>query len=279
MKPSKKLYSTLALMVGMSLSVVSNAHADNAQNEISAQQPQMPQVLIEAQEKGYFTIIDSTPVEEYPDLRAVLTRTANGQFNLYWVNEKQNYVNVGALIQGDGINIANKYTEKLKPSIGEAFKEIHNGGLILGNDVTTNDDGVMYVFVEPHCGYCKRLERNLEPYIEKGLNVRYIPLSWMSPNTPDIIATIAKSDDKVEAMSQALRSQLKITTSSDQQIMAGLNKNSSIMRAVGLTGTPGVVYKNESGKYTLTGGLDGKNLENLANYLMKQGKMAKVATK
>ena len=258
----------------MSLSV-----ASNAQNAKSNLQPVMPKVLKEAEEKGYFTIIDSVPVEEYPDLRAVLTKTANGQFNLYWVNEKLNYVNVGALIQGDGINIASKYTEILKPSIGGEFKEIHNGGLILGNDVTTNDDGVMYVFVEPHCTYCKRLERNLEPYIEKGLNVRYIPLSWMSPNTPDIIATIAKSSDQVDAMSRAFKSQLKITETADQEIMAGLNKNSIIMRSVGLTGTPGVVYKNQAGKYTLTGGLEGKNLENLANYLMKKAEAAKVEIK
>lgn len=279
MKPSKKLYSTLALMVGMSLSVASNAYAANSQNAKSNQEPVLPKVLTEAQEKGYFTIIDSTPVEEYSDLRAVLTKTASGQFNLYWVNEKQNYVNVGALIQGNGVNIANKYMEKLKPSIGAAFQEIHNGGLILGNDVTTDDDGVMYVFVEPHCGYCKRLERNLAPYIEKGLNVRYIPLSWMSPNSPDIIATIAKSDDKVAAMSQAFRNQLKITEKPDQKIMAGLNKNSNIMRAVGLSGTPGVVYKNSAGKYTLTGGIDGQNLDKLVNYLMKQGKTAKAEAK
>ena len=279
MKPSKKLYSTLALMVGMSLSVSSVSYAANAQNAKSIQEPVLPTVLMEAQENGYFTIIDSTPVEEYSDLRAVLTQASNGQYNLYWVNEASNYVNTGNLIKGDGINITQKYIAKLKPSIGDAFNEIHNGGLILGNDVESGDDGVMYVFVEPHCGYCKRLEREMAPYIDKGLNVRYIPLSWMSPNSPDIIATIAKSDDMVEAMSKAFRNQLKITEKPDDQIMAGLSKNSNIMKAVGLTGTPGIVYKNQEGKYILTGGMQGENLDKLASYLMTQAKTAKADTK
>lgn len=267
MKSSKKSYSKLAIMVGLSLSVAFNSYAGDENQERA-----LPKVLQEAEEKGYFTIVDAMPVDEYSDLMAVLTKTAGGQFNLYWVNEKENYVNVGALIQGNGVNIASKYMEMLKPSIGEAFKEIKNGGLILGNDVTENDDGIMYVFVEPHCGYCKRLERNLEPYIEKGLKVRYLPLSWMSPNSPDIIATIAKSDDKVEAMSLAFKNKLKITETPDENIMAGLNKNSAVMHSIGLSGTPGIVYKNEAGKYTLTGGLDGKNLENLVNYLMEEDK-------
>lgn len=229
-----------------------------------------PKVLLDAQKDGYFTIIDSVEMDEYPDTRAVLTHTSDGAYNMYWLNEKDQYITTGAFIQSNGINLTAKYTEMMKPSIKEAFNEVHKGGLVLGDDTSQVDDGVMYVFVEPYCGYCRRFHQELLPYIAGGLKVRYIPLAWIKANSADVVATIAKSNDVEKAISMAYTNQLPVTDKADDKIMAGLNKNSSVMKAIGLNGTPGVVYKNAKGKYVLTQGLSGENLEKLVNYLKSQ---------
>lgn len=242
---------------------------------VHANDQEYPKVLVDAEKEGYLKIIDSKPVSEIENLRAIMTQSEDGQYRIYWQKTgKENYISTGDIVTDNGFALSSKYTPILTPAQNDTFDQLFENGLILGDKPTKKDsNSTLYVFYEPFCSYCKKLHANLQKYIDRGLDMQMIPVAWISPTSPDVIATIKASDSIKDALSRSDRGTLDVTTKADAQLIEKLNFNRSIMSSLGISGTPGVVYKDAGGKLQITGGLDGEALDNLIQPIMKRAQL------
>lgn len=223
-------------------------------------------------EKGYFTIIGKKKVDEVKNKYAVMVKaTSTGDYHVYWVDNKEQILFTGDLVLNSGTNLTPKYTSALIPSQANQFDEVFNGGLILGETkATVKTDNSLFIFYEPFCAYCKKLHKKIKPYVDKGLDVQFIPVSFLSPNSPNVIATLAKSKNINEDMHKSDKNQLDITERADDKINAMLTKNSQVMQAMNISGTPGIVYRTAEGKIVVARNLNDDDLERVVNELIKR---------
>lgn len=225
--------------------------------------------LVKAEEQGYLKIKSIEPVTELDNKMAAFVQTEGGDNLIYWLDTKEHYINTGALILNNGVNLTNRYMAKMRPSIKEGFNEVYKKGIVLG-DSNVPPEKSMYVFYEPFCGYCKKLHRELEPYIKEGLNVKIIPVSFLSSQSPNIIATLSKSDDLYRDLVLSDSKMLKVTANATPELMAKIDGNFEVMKALGINGTPGVVYVADDGKYQIGRGMTGASLDKVALEIMNR---------
>lgn len=241
-------------------------------SNVSAADPVYPDVLTDAERDGYLKIIDSKAVSEVDNLRAIMTQADDGKYRIYWQSLGENgYISTGDIVTDSGFALSSKYVPMLTPAQNETFDKLFKEGLILGdNDLDIKSNSTLYVFYEPFCSYCKKLHTNLQPYLDRGLDMKMIPVSWLSPESPDVIATIKASDSVKDALLRSDRGTLDITETADAALITKLNFNRSIMSSLGISGTPGLVFKDNNNKLQISGGVNGKALANIVNPLMER---------
>lgn len=235
----------------------------------------IPQPLVDAERDGYLTVIDTREVREVAGMTAIMTQAADGKYRVYWSNLDEGFISTGDIITKDGFALTSKYMNLLQPPLNDVFDPIFENGIVLGSKDKTqsvDSNSTLYVFYEPFCGYCKKFHANLKPYIEQGLDVKVLPVAWISPKSPDHIATIAAREDFEQALTESDQQSLQLTHKADADLMERIGANRQIMSGLGITGTPGVVYKDSEGRLQITGGLSGEALENLVKPLMARAK-------
>lgn len=234
----------------------------------------LPSLITDMQNKGFLKVIDSVKVKEAVGMTAVMVQDkSEGQFHVYWIDDEKQMIFTGDMVTNEGINLTNIYHNKLVPSQADTFNEVFEKGLILGDQQTDKDsNNALYVFYEPFCGYCRKLHKKLQPFIKQGLNVQYIPVAWIRPNSPDVIATVAKSDDVTKAIFMNDAGILDITEKADKEIRRKVQQNSVVMRSMGISGTPGLVYRNGEGKVVVARNYSDDQLQDLYKELMSRNK-------
>ncbi|KJG37669.1 hypothetical protein UA32_11945 [Photobacterium angustum] len=252
-----------------SVMISANVNAENQQIN-----QEYPSVLTDAERDGYLKIIDSKTVSEIENMRAIMTQSDDGKYRIYWqTTGKNGYISTGDIVTESGFALSSKYAPLLTPAQNETFDKLFNDGLILGDTEPKKDsNSTLYVFYEPFCSYCKKLHTNLQPYLDRGLDMKMIPVSWISPQSPDVIATLQSSSNFKDALARSDRGTLDITAKADADLIEKLNFNRSIMASLGISGTPGVVFKDKNNKLQITGGVNGKALENIVNPLIERAK-------
>lgn len=94
-------------------------------------------------------------------------------------------------------------------------------------------------FTDIDCGYCRKLHREMNDYLDKGIRVRYLAFPRSGVNTPSYFKAVGVwcADDRGAAMTQAKAGgkveEKKCKHPVDQHLAAGA--------AVGVTGTPTLV--------------------------------------
>lgn len=171
-----------------------------------------------------------------------------GEHHLYWATP-DNYVVAGPLIDKKGINITSKFLEAKKPvpNYDKTFAEFEEEATFISTHPNGGANGVMYVFAEPFCGWCSKLHRELQPVIAAGLEVRWVPVSFLSAKSPEVIEYFLSSEDPIAAMDahEQIRAQrgqvitLPVTAATQEKI----EKNSEFMKRFDIGGTPGIVYE------------------------------------
>lgn len=260
-------FKALALTSAILLSPLSSA----AEKPYTNAKP-MPSVIADAVENGYFSVKKQIPVSELEGLTAYLVVGNDEQEYVYWVNDKQEFVSTGSLITKDGVNLTQRYLEQYGSDDTDKLMALNDGGLVLKNSSNTNTSASMYVFYEPHCGYCKKLHGEIAPYIEQGLDVRLVPVSFLSKNSPNVIQALKDSNNLFEDLKRSDKGQLANVARADGDTIKELSKNSQVMRSLGIRGTPGVVYSDANGKFRVHPTPTGETLKNVAAELISRNK-------
>ena len=162
-------------------------------------------------------------------------------------------------------------------SVAMAGDAPHSGGKanrlwtqILRHRVTYIQDGthgpVIYDVQDPNCPYCHVLYENEIPLIESGkLTVRYIPVAILTPGSLGEAAAWLQAPHPLFALQHfenivgdAFRSENTttlptVTASASTRIK--LHDNLLIIRSLGVTGTPAIIYRTEHGRIKIIMGL------------------------
>ena len=144
---------------------------------------------------------------------------------------------------------------------------------ILPRHLTYIQDGhhgpIIYDFQDPNCPYCHALYENEVPLIKAGkLTVRYVPVAFLTPSSPEEAADWLLSPDPLKTLNQfetivgkAFRSgsyRYLPKEKPSKKILKELKENYYMMDALGFSGTPAVLYRVKDGQLGRIPGLMSK---------------------
>jgi thiol:disulfide interchange protein DsbG len=181
-----------------------------------------------------------------------------------WYSNKAGYVFVGALLDPEGINLtAQFYSEKVPKKDHNA---IFDGLTVIKANPDANSDMPIYVFYEPFCGYCSVIHVQLQSYIDRGADVRWVPVAFLRKQqhkakdgiatSEELVARMLGSANPLEVMlahesdkeKQGGRGGLTVGVKPTEDLYAKMRFNSEVMRDFGFTGTPATFYIDKDGE-------------------------------
>lgn len=121
----------------------------------------------------------------------------------------------------------------------------------------------VYVFMDPNCIYCHLMWRALRPYEAAGLQVHWIPLAFLKPDSAGKAAALLKAPDGA-ALLNTLETRYSEKDESGgiaplpvvpADAKAKLDANATMFRELGFDGTPTVIYRDKTGKWLGLNGL------------------------
>ncbi|RKP58683.1 thioredoxin fold domain-containing protein [Pararobbsia silviterrae] len=121
----------------------------------------------------------------------------------------------------------------------------------------------IYVFMDPNCIYCHLAWKALQPYEAVGLQVHWIPMGFLKPDSPGKAAALLVSKDGA-----ALLKTLETNYSEQDEsggiaplatipdaVKAQLDANAQLFQSLGLSGTPTIIYRASGGRWADIDGL------------------------
>ncbi|WP_052408698.1 thioredoxin fold domain-containing protein [Paraburkholderia acidipaludis] len=128
-----------------------------------------------------------------------------------------------------------------------------------GKDVKST----IYVFMDPNCIYCHLVWKALRPYEAAGLQVHWIPLAFLKPDSAGKAAALLQAPD-----SAALLKKLELGYNEKDEsggiaplptvpgaTQAKLDGNAKLFQDLGFQGTPTIIYQGSGGRWADYGGM------------------------
>lgn len=110
---------------------------------------------------------------------------------------------------------------------------------------------VVYVFTDPNCPYCHRFWEAARPWVEAGkVQLRHVMVGVVRPDSPNKSAAILAAEAPEQALVQ---NELSFDDGGIQGVAvsaetrAQLDVNERLMRELGFSGTPGILFRDRDG--------------------------------
>jgi thiol:disulfide interchange protein DsbG len=114
---------------------------------------------------------------------------------------------------------------------------------------------VLYVFFDANCWYCHLTWKALRPYERAGLQVRWVPVAYQKDSSTTKAAAIMQAKDRGAAFRENESKYLPESydggiapAKPTKKVARLLDDNFFLMDRFGLSGTPGLVWKDRDGK-------------------------------
>lgn len=123
----------------------------------------------------------------------------------------------------------------------EQVAKIRDSGIVYK---APNEKYIVDVFTDTTCGYCRKLHREMQDYLDAGISIRYLayPREGLSGSVAQQMQSIWCAADPQAAMDQAKAGDNVSSTSCDNDVATHYNAG----RAIGVTGTPNMVVADGS---------------------------------
>lgn len=186
-----------------------------------------------------------------------------GRYSIVYTTADKQTLLVGSLIAENGQNLSAKLEEQYvpKPDLTRLFQRLEKATYVT-EGTSHAPKGVVYVFVDPNCPYCHFTWRALQPYEAAGLQVRWIPVATLGPTSLPKAVEVLAAGDKTAAFKIMEANHGKPWTPSAQSaeashpaLVAALRQNGELMDAFGISGTPGVIWRDRQGKIQVKAGM------------------------
>lgn len=101
---------------------------------------------------------------------------------------------------------------------------------------------VVTVFTDIDCGYCRKLHSQMDQYLEKGIEIRYLFYPRSGPNTPSYFKAISVwcADDRKQALTDSKNNRTVPSKTCDNPV----DEHMRLAQQLGLRGTPYILFEN-----------------------------------
>lgn len=162
---------------------------------------------------------------------------------------------VGNLLDENGVNLTTKFMDQYAPKIDyeKRFADVEKSAYVIEGAKQKKDiKQILYVFKDANCGYCHQIWNNLQPYMDGGLQVRWIPVAFLARDSANKAAALMTAKDPEATLRQlhaewGSESSLSSTEVS-LDVKKKLDANKILMESLGIQGTPAMLYKDKDGK-------------------------------
>ena len=127
---------------------------------------------------------------------------------------------------------------------------------------TASPKKVLYVFFDANCWYCNLTWKALQPYEKAGLQVRWVPVAYQKDSSTTKAAAIMQAQDRAAALRM---NELGYRADNydggiapakpSRALQARLDQNFKLMDRFGVSGTPGLAWKDAQGRVQVKTGM------------------------
>lgn len=128
----------------------------------------------------------------------------------------------------------------------------------------------LYVFTDPQCPYCRKLEETLNQLQDVRIYTFLSPLVTLHPEAREVAARIWCAKNPIKAFEAVMLDGQTLTTKA--QCETPILKNEALMQKLGIKGTPTLFLENGE---RLTGALDIEKLRKALDAVAKEKKQTK----
>jgi thiol:disulfide interchange protein DsbG len=185
-----------------------------------------------------------------------------GRYTIVYSTPDKKTLLLGSLISENGENLSSQYEEKYAPTpdLKALWGQLDKSAYVTEGASTPKN--AIYVFVDANCPFCHLAWKALQPYEKAGLQVRWILVATLGPTSmPKAIEVLSASDKTAafrkmeENQGKAWKANDKLSESAQPALTAAIRKNTELMSSFGISGTPGIVWKDKQGKVQVKPGM------------------------
>lgn len=190
--------------------------------------------------------------------------TKDGQYSIVFTTPDNKTLIAGDLISEAGQNLTEQYADKYvpKPDLSALYPQLDKTGYIT-EGATQSPKSVIYIFFDPNCPFCHLTWKALQPYEKVGLQVRWVPVAYLKPDSVGKAAAIMEAKDKTAAFREnemkydgpADEGGVKALPKPSAATAAQLQSNMVLMQKFGAFGTPALIWKDKNGHVQMKAGL------------------------
>lgn len=186
-----------------------------------------------------------------------------GEYSVVFTTADGKTLISGALVDEKGQNLTAEYARTYipKPDLSQAFTDLENSQYI-AEGTLKDPKSIIYIFTDANCPFCHKTWQALQPYEKVGLQVRWVVVAALGPNSMDKAIEIMTAKDRLAAFRKDMesfgqsRSLAKDMNPQAKPAQAAMvQQQTQLMTRFGIRGTPGIVWKDATGKVAIKFGM------------------------
>lgn len=268
----KTLLIACSLLLGGIVNAATPAAKKGATESVDAEKPF---VIQQVEENTGFKVVKKFPAKA--GLTGWVLSQAPGKNVTAYTPKDNSVVILGSMLDASGKNWSKEYADSygVKIDYAKIWDKLGTSTVVSQTPSAKKATNVIYVFKDANCGYCHKAYLSLLPYVEAGLEVRWVPVAFLAPNSLDKAAYLISATDKNVALKTLSDNFGKKDASAvygkvTPEIKAALDENAKTMYGLGMEGTPGFVYKDKSGEVKVYPGMPtAQQLEDITGMSLK----------
>lgn len=172
---------------------------------------------------------------------------------IYLTGDKQHAI-IGSLLDADGNDLTTPVIDEQinRPQSTIIWNKLDKEAHWVAEGAKKADK-VVYVFTDPNCPYCKRFWNDAQPWVKsEKIQLRHIPVGVLGESSRKKAAYILAAKDPAKALAdnESGKTPARENAIADAQAKQ-LDNNLQLMTQVGASGTPAILYLDDTGMLQL----------------------------
>lgn len=169
------------------------------------------------------------------------------QGDLYYIANNGKYLLKGQMLDISTPKVRNLSSERMaeiqkkeSPMRMEEISKLDESSMVVYK--APNEQHVITIFTDVDCGFCQKLHRERQDYLDLGITLRYLafPRAGLDSKSADKLRGIWCASDQQTAMTDAkIRNKYR-----NGSCQTPFKEHMALVRKFGLNGTPGIILEN-----------------------------------